>query len=149
MKIHVDVSGQITQKNLHSVIGMQREDGLKYSVFLRNFDKKAIIKKYKGQITRLIEKLHCILIYYCIRDHLNGVSKLIICRDVNFRILKNLLPLIFKNNLKNIKILQRESNSAKSKAHYTALKTFRHRKYADFLISKEMIEQQLFEFKSV
>lgn len=149
MKIEIDISGQIQQINLDSALGAKREDGLTNSVYLKSRIKKEIIKKYKGQVTNLIEKLHVILIYYCIKDILDNVQEIIICRDVNFRRVKNLLPLLFKNNnyLKNIHILQRDSSGEKSSAHRIAIKSFRKKKYATLIIKKEMIENVLLEFK--
>src|SRR3989344_4876391 len=98
MRLEIDISGQIQQLNLDSALGFKREDGFNRSVFLNNKTKKEIIKKYRGQITNLIEKLHCILIYYCVKDFLIGINEMIICRDVNFRRVKNLLPLLFKKD---------------------------------------------------
>lgn len=149
MRIEIDISGQIQQINYDSALGFRRENGIEKSVFLRSKDKKEIIKKYKGQVTNLIEKLHAILIYYCIKDNLEGVKEIKICRDVNFRALKNLLPFLFKeqNCLKGIKITFRKGSEPESKAHRFALRTFRRQKYANDLINKEMIEDLLFKFK--
>jgi len=149
MRLEIDISGQIQQLNLDSALGFKREDGFNRSVFLNNKTKKEIIKKYRGQITNLIEKLHCILIYYCVKDFLIGINEMIICRDVNFRRVKNLLPLLFKKDdyFRNIKISQRDSKGAKSSGHNIAIKTFRKKKYADLIIKKEMIEDVLFKFK--
>lgn len=149
MKVEIDISGQIQQMNLDSALGMKRSDGLEKSVFLKSEIKKEIIKKYKGQVTNLIEKIHCILIYYCIRDNLSGIKEIIICRDVSFRRIKNLLPLLFKehNYLNNVKIKQRDSCSEQSKGHKIALKTLRNKKLASVMINKEMIEKFLLEFR--
>jgi len=148
-KIEIDISGQIQQLNHDSAVGFRRDNGFEKSVFLRSKDKKEIIKKYKGQITNLIEKLHCILIYYCIKDEITEVGEIKICKDVSFRRLKNLLPLLFKkqNYLKGIKLVQRKGSESKSTGHKIALKTFRKRKYAGLLIKKEMIEDVLLKFK--
>ena len=72
-----------------------------------------------------------------------------ICEDVNFRRIKNLLPLLFKkqNYLNEISITQRKGDEGKSAGHRIALKTFRKRKYANLIIDKEMLEDVLFEFK--
>ncbi len=148
-KIEIDISGQIQQLNYDSALGFRRDNGIVKSVYLRSKDKKEIIKKYKNQITNLIEKLHCIMIYFCIKDSLENVKEIKICRDVSFRRIRNLLPLLFKkqNYLRNIKIIQRKGDEAKSAGHNIALKTFRRRKYAEMIIKKEMIEDVLFEFK--
>jgi len=148
-KIEIDIGGQIQQINYDSAVGFRRNNGFEKSVFLRSKDKKEIIKKYKGQITNLIEKLHCILIYYCIKDEISEVEEIKICKDVSFRRIKNLLPLLFKeqNYLKGIKIIQRKGGESKSSGHKIALKTFRRRKYADLIITKEIIEDVLLEFK--
>ena len=149
IKYYIDISGQIQQINLDSSLGCFGDNGLRFSVYFKSSIKKELIHKYKGQIINRIEKLHCILIYYCIKDRLENIGEIEICRDANFRRIKNLLPLLFKdyNCFKFIEIVQRESNSDKSFAHRVALKTFRKKKYADVLITKEMIEDVLFKFK--
>jgi len=149
MKLEIDISGQVQQLNFDSALGFRRSDGFTRSVYLRRAVKKDIIKKYKGQITNLIEKIHCILIYYCIKDFLDNIDEIIICRDVDFRRIKNLLPLLFKeyNYLSKINIKQRSSDGQKSSAHNIAIKTFRKKKYADLIINKEMLENVLLEFK--
>lgn len=148
-KIEIDISGQIQQINHDSAIGFRRDNGVESSVYLRSKTKKEIIKKYKGQVTNLIEKLHCILIYYCIKEHLNELSEIRICKDVNFRRVRNFLPLLFKecDYLRDIKIKQRKGDEPKSKGHRVALKTYRRKKFADLIITKEMIENVLFDFK--
>ena len=57
------------------------------------------------------------------------------------------LPLLFKDNLKGIKLTIRRGTDPQSKGHRPALRTFRKRKNADNIINKEMIEKKLFEFK--
>ncbi len=149
MKMTIDISGQIQQLNLDSALGFKRSDKLSKGVFLKSPTKKEIVMKYRGQITNLIEKMHCIMIYFCIKDYLENVDEIEICRDANFRRIKNLLPLLFKeqNYLSSIKITQRKSNTEKSEAHRIALKIFRKKKYAELIIKKEMIENVLLEFK--
>ena len=148
-KIEVDISGQIQQLNYDSALGFRRNNGIEKSVYLRSKDKKYRINKYKNQVINLIEKLHCIMIYFCIKDSLDNVREIKICKDVNFRRIKNLLPLLFKkqNYLNDIMITQRKGDEEKSAGHRIALKTFRRRKYADLIIKKEDIENVLFEFK--
>lgn len=148
-KIEVDISGQIQQLNYDSSLGFRRDNGIEKSVYLRSKTKKEIIKKYQGQVTDLIEKLHCILIYYCIRDVLDDVKEIKICRDVNFRRVKRLLPFLFKekNFLKGIKITPRKGKERISSGHNITLRTFRRKKFAEMIIKKEMIENVLFKFK--
>lgn len=148
-KIEIDISGQIQQLNYDSALGFIRDNGLEKSVYLRNKTKKEIIKKYKGQVTNLIEKIHCIMIYLCIKDELEDIAEIKICKDVDFRVLKNLLPLLFKEHehLRDIKITPREGTEPKSKAHKFALRSFRRRKHATKIINTELIENALFEFK--
>ena len=147
MKLHIDISGQVQQKNLNSALGCKRDDGTERSVFMKSKTKKEILSKYKGQVINIIEKIHCILIFYCIKDFLKDIDKIVICRDVNFRKLKRLIQLLFADKLENIKIIQRQSNGAKSKAHRVALKTKRNKKHAKLKITRRMIEDILFEFK--
>lgn len=152
-KLEVDISGQIQQLNLDSALGFRRDfrrdNGIEKSVFLRSKTKKELIKKYKGQVTDLIEKLHCILIYYCIKDDLDNVGEIKICKDVNFRRIKKLLPFLFKekNYLNGIKINSREGKDKKSSGHNVALRSFRRKKFVEIILKKEMIENVLFEFK--
>jgi len=149
MNLQIDISGQVQQLNYDSSLGLKRSDGFTRSVYLSCEIKKEIIKKYKGQITNIIEKIHCILIYYCIKDFLDNIDDIIICRDVDFRRVKNLLPLLFKENnyFNKIILKQRSSEGEKSSAHNIAIKSFRKKRYADLIISKEMIENVLLEFK--
>jgi len=149
MKIEIDISGQIQQLNYDSALGFRRENGIEKSVYLRSKDKKEIIKKYKEQVTDLIEKIHCIMIYYCIKDFLDDVSEIKICRDVNFRRVNRLLPFLFKNRdfLKGIKVIPRKGSEGQSLGHSIALRTFRKKRFAESVIKKEMIEELLFEFK--
>lgn len=149
MIIEIDISGQIQQKNYDSALGFRRSDGLTGSIFLRKSLKKNINRKYKGQIIGLIEKLHCILIYYCIKNHLENVTEISICRDVNTRLISSLLPKLFSDNEKfsKIKIKFIGGKNEKSKGHNPALKSFRHKKYADEVITLKMIEDMLFKFK--
>ncbi|MFH1358789.1 MAG: hypothetical protein ABIH37_02795 [archaeon] len=148
-KIEVDISGQIQQLNYDSALGFRRDNGLEKSVFLRSKDKKEIIKKYQGQVTDLIEKIHCILIYYCIKDSLECVREIKVCRDVNFRRVKKLLPFLFKeiDYFNEIEIKPRSGSENQSLGHNIALRTFRKKKFAELIIKKEMIEEQLFKFK--
>ncbi len=149
MRIEIDISGQIQQKNYDSALGFWRDNGIENSVYLSSKTKKEIIRRYKGQVINLVEKLHCILIYYCIKDYVDNVNEIKICQDINPRRLKYLLPLLFKENnfLENIKVKLRYGKEPESKAHKIALKTFRRKKFASLLINKEMIENVLFEFK--
>ena len=148
-KIEIDISGQIQQLNYDSALGFRRSNGIEKSVFLKSQVKKEIIKKYKGQVTDLIEKIHCILIYYCIKDFLEEVNEIKICKDVSFRRIKRLLPFLFKEKdyLAGIKILQRKGKEKKSSGHNIALKSFRKKRFAELIITKEMIKEVLFEFK--
>ncbi len=165
--LEIDISGQIQQINYDSVIGCRRHNGIERTAYLSSKIKKEILKKYKAQVTDLIEKLHCILVYYCIRDKLENVEEIKICKDVSFRRIKNLLPFLFKHQksedfcglkisaeifkhqkyLQDISINQREGLEPKSGANRIALKAFRKKRYADIIITKEMIEDVLLEFK--
>jgi len=148
-KIEIDISGQIQQLNYNSALGFRRDNGIEKSVYLDSKVKKQIVKKYKSQVTNLIEKLHCIMIYYCVKDDLDSVDEIKICKDVDFRRIGKLLPLLLKefNNINNVKFSFREGRDPKSRAHNAALRTFRRKKYADLIIKKEMIENVLFKFK--
>ena len=148
MIIQIDISGQIQQLNYNSALGFKRSDGLEKAVYLTWKTKKEIIKKYKGQVVRLIEKLHCILIYYCIKDHLDDVKEIRICKDVNYRRLRDLVPLLFKdhNYLEGIDIKPRVEKK-KSNGHRPAVRAFRKRTRSDKVITKDMIEKVLLEFK--
>jgi len=146
MKVHIDISGQIQQKNLNSALGCKWDDGRERSVFLKSKLKKEVLKKYSDQ-KNILEKVHCILIYYCIKDFLDGVDKIIICKDINFRRLKKFLLMLLVDRLEGIKIVQRKSNSEKSPAHNVALKTKRHKKHAQLNITRRMLEDILMKNK--
>ncbi len=89
------------------------------------------------------------MIYYCIKDFLKDVKEIKVCKDVNFRRLKRLFPFLFKENnyLNDIKIIPRKGDEKISSAHNIALRSFRKRKFAEKIITKEMIENILFKFK--
>ncbi|MFH0836680.1 MAG: hypothetical protein V1870_00980 [Candidatus Aenigmatarchaeota archaeon] len=149
MKIAVDISGKIDQKNYDSSLGFKRSDGIKGAVFLKSDTKKKILYRYKGQITNLIEKIHCVLIFHCINEYLENVTEIELCHDINFRRGKRLLITLFENNsisMTKINIFPKQC-SGKSDGHWPALKAFRKRKYAMKTISYEMIEKQLLNFK--
>ncbi len=150
MRIHVDISGQITQRNLDSSLGFRRDDGVTRAVILTSKTKREVMGKYKGQIINLVEKVHCILIYYCIRDHLEGVEEIVVCKDVDFRKVKYYLPSLFKDKpgFQEVKITPRHSESRKSNGHWPALKAHRKRRYANEIITRKMIEDKILEFKS-
>jgi hypothetical protein len=151
VKIHIDISGQIQQRNLDSSLGFKRSDGVNKAVFLPKRTKKALLRKYKGQIINLVEKIHCIMVYYCIKDSLKGVTEIHICRDVNFRVVKRLLPFLFKghSSFSDIKIAVRNRCDPTSNGHWPALKAFRRRRYATIILKKEMIEKKLLEFDNM
>lgn len=149
MIIQIDISGQIQQKNYDSALGFKRSDGKSGSVFLRKQLKQKLTHKYKGQVINFVEKLHCIMIYYAIKNHLAGVKDIKICRDVNKRNVAYLLPKLFKDyeEFSKIKLSFLGGKNGKSNGHNPALKTFRHRKYADKILKLEMVEKLLLKFK--
>lgn len=149
MIIQIDISGQIQQKNYDSALGFKRSDGKSGSVFLRKQLKQKLTNKYKGQVINFVEKVHCIMIYYAIKNQLDGVKEIKICKDVNKRNLAYLLPKLFKDDkeFSNIKISFVGGKNGKSNGHNPALKTFRHRKYADKILNLEMFENLLLKFK--
>ena len=147
MRIDIDISGQITQKNLPSSLGFKRSDGLEKAVLLRPEIKKTLLNKYKGVVTNLPEKLYSILIYYAIKDSLIGVREVHICNDTDFRIVKRMLPLLFKEGdlFGSIEITKRKRSEPSSQGHWPALKAHRKRKNASLIIKEEMIEEKLLE----
>lgn len=147
MLLSIDISGQITQLNYDSVIGCKKSNGIWRTVYLRSKVKKNLLRKYKGQVTRLPEKVHCILIYYCIKDLLENVEEIKICKDINYRVLKQFLPLLFKDRLSNINLNIRKGSEPQTNGHRPALRAFRRKKYASEFISESMIERMLFKFK--
>lgn len=151
MDINVDISGQITQKNKNSSMGCKRSDGLERAVVLPSRTKKEILRRYSGQVVSLVEKMHCILIYYCTKDILDGVDRIIVCRDVEFRKVAYLLPFLLskRRDSRKIEITPLDRSSVrKSNGHYPAVKAFRKRKEASRIISKKMVEDLMFEFRS-
>jgi hypothetical protein len=149
MIIQVDISGQIQQKNLDSSLGFKRSDGSSGSVFLRKQLKQKLTNKYKGQVVNFVEKVHCIMIYYAIKDRLRDVKEIKICRDVNKRNIAYLLPKLFKDyaGFSDIRLSFIGGKNGKSNGHNPALKALRHRKYADKILNLEMVEKLLLEFK--
>lgn len=147
LRIDIDISGQIQQKNLDSSLGAKRSDGVQNAVFLSHQTKKELLGKYKGQINNLVEKMHCLMIYYCIKDLLDGVTEIRVCNDVNFRVVKKLLPLLFKGRLKGVEINNRKRSEPASAGHWPALKAHRKRKYATCIIKRKDVEEKILEFR--
>jgi hypothetical protein len=147
MRIEIDISGQIQQKSLPSSLGLRRSDGLQKAVLLRETTKRSLLSKYKGKVTNLVEKIHCIMIYYCIKDSLDGVSEIHICNDADFRTIKRLLPHLFDghNCFKGINVTVRKRSEPGSQGHWPALKAHRRRKNAELIIKESMIEEKLLE----
>ena len=147
MIIHVDISGQINQVNKDSALGFKRSDGKTNCVKIRSTSKKALRDKFKGQVFRLPEKLYCILIYYCIRDYLTNVETIVICNDENFQRVAYLLPFLFKGHMVWEKIRLMQKREGKSEGHYPALKGYRSNRNTNKIITADMVEKKLFEFK--
>lgn len=84
MEIEVDISGNMKFLYKDSVLAFATKDGSLFNtVFLDKRLKRKIFIKYKSKIKNLKEKLHCIMIYYCVKDYLNKISEMKICPDVS------------------------------------------------------------------
>ncbi len=128
---------------------MRRSDGLQKAVLLREATKKSFLSNHRGKVTNLVEKIHCIMVYYCVKDSLQGVSEIHICNDADFRTIKRLLPRLFDGYgyFKDINITARKRSEPSSQGHWPALKAHRKRKNATLLIKESMIEEKLLEFR--
>lgn len=145
-KIEIDISGRIDQKSYNSVIVMLSKDGsLENSIFLSSKLKRQILNKNKD-IKNIIVKLHCILIYYCIKDFIGKISKMKICPDCSPKKIDQYLKLYFKDS-KNFKKIKKRIKGIKhsSLCHKKALRIFRGKEKPKLIISKEMILKLLKE----
>jgi hypothetical protein len=143
MKMHIDISGQVTQLDRPSAMAFVRDDGAVNSVYLDTETKIRITTKHTGKTQNIVEKLHCILVYYCIKDYLENVEELIICRDINPRRLDRILLSLFKGHSKFPKITVRGHDKPESEAHEAALSVFRKKSKAKTIITEKMIESVL------
>ncbi|MFH1182404.1 MAG: hypothetical protein V1702_05580 [Candidatus Woesearchaeota archaeon] len=75
----IDISGRINEWDKHTFLGYATESK-NHIVYIDIKTKKDLRLKY-GKITDFVEKFHCLMIYYCIRDHLDNFDSLQICRD--------------------------------------------------------------------
>ena len=139
-KVEIDISGRIDQRSYNSVIFMLSEDNsLENSIFLNSELKRKILNKNK-HIQDVIVKLHCILIYYCIRDYVNKISEIKVCPDCSPKKIDQYLKFYFKDYKEFDKIRKRiKGVKHSSLCHKKALRTFRKKEKPKLKITEEMV----------
>jgi len=145
-EVEIDISGRIDQKSYDSVIVMLAEDeSLENSVFLKSELKRKVLNRNKD-IKDVVEKVHCIMIYYCAKDYLNEISEMKICPDCSSIKINHYLKFYFKGLKRFDKIKKRVKEiSHASPCHKKALRIFRGKEKPKIIINKEMIMKLLKE----
>ncbi len=143
MSMHIDISGQVTQTDKPSSLAFVKDDGSRNVVYVDAETKRRILKRHSGKVENLPEKLHCIMIYFCIKDYLKDVDELVICRDINPRRINKILLSLFKEHGGFPKIIIRGHDQPDSDAHFAALSGYRKKSSADLIITDKMINKML------
>jgi len=147
-KVEVDVSGRIDQKSYDSVMVMLAEDGsLENSVFLSSKLKRKILNENKD-INDIIVKVHCILIYYCVKDFVGEILGMKICPDCSPKKIDQYLNFYFREVQDFDEVKKRiKGITHSSLCHKKALRIFRGKEKPRLIIDKEMIMKLLMEVK--
>ncbi len=82
MEVKIDIRGRINQWGTKSILGFASEDrpDFHHVVEISSKCKKELRRKH-GSTTDFVEKFHCILITYAIKNYLNKISFMQICND--------------------------------------------------------------------
>lgn len=139
-KIEIDISGRIDQKSYDSVVVMLNKNrNFENSIILDSKLKKEILNKNKN-IKDINVKLHCILIYYCIKDYIDKILNIQICPDCSPKKIDQYLKFYFKE-YKDFEKIRKRIKGVKhsSLCHKKAIRIFRGKEKPNLKISKEMI----------
>ena len=139
-KVEVDFSGRVDQKSYDSVVVMLSKDReLENSAILTSKLKREILNQNK-EIKDIIGKVHCILIYFCVKDFTDKISKMKICPDCSPKKIDQYLKAYFKED-KEFKKIKRKTKGIKhsSSCHKKALRIFRGKEKPRLKLTKEKI----------
>ncbi|MAG02984.1 hypothetical protein CMI42_06610 [Candidatus Pacearchaeota archaeon] len=144
MKIEVDISGNMKFVYRNSVMAFSTKDGkIKNTVLLNKKLKRWIIIKYKSRIKNIKEQLHCIMIFYCIKDHIDKISEMKICPDISPYKMNQYLRLYLPEDYFH-KIRKRiVPVTHESLAHKIAYRTYKRREKPSLILTKDMILELL------
>jgi len=141
MHLEIDISGNMKFLYKDSVMAFATKDGKIYNtIFLDKELKRKIFIKYRSRIKNIKEQMHCVMIYYCIKDYINEISEMKICPDVSPNKLHHYLRLLFSSNGLFLKIKKTiKPVKHNSFAHKIAYKTYKRKIKPNIIITKEMI----------
>ena len=145
MHIEIDISGNMKFLYKDSVMAFSDKDGSMFNtVFLSSKLKREIFSKYKNKIVDLKDQMHCIMIYYCIKDYINKISRMKICPDISPNKIHHYLELYFSNDNVFLKIKKRiRSVKHSSKVHKIAYLTYQKKMKPNSRLSKRMVVKML------
>lgn len=140
MYIEIDVSGNVKFLYNDSVMAFATKEGdVSNTVFLDKRLKREIFVKYKNRIKNVKEQLHCIMIYYCIKDFIDRISKMKICPDISPFKMNHYLGLYLPKD-SFLKIKKRITPvKHDSFVHKIAYKTYQKKVKPNIILDKEMI----------
>tara|TARA_Y100000310_G_C20291339_1_gene627348 strand:+ start:203 stop:646 length:444 start_codon:yes stop_codon:yes gene_type:complete len=144
MRIEIDISGNMKFLYKDSVMAFATEDGKVYNtVFLDKRLKRKIFTKYSSRIKNVKEQLHCIMIYYCIRDYIDKIKEMKICPDISpFKMNQYLRVYLPKDSFGKIKkkIVPVGHDCF---VHKIAYRTYKRKIEPKLILTKEMITKLL------
>jgi len=145
MKIEIDISGNMKFLYKDSVMAFATKEGdISNTILLDRRLKREIFVKYRSRIKNIKEQMHCIMIYYCIKNYLNKISEMKICPDISPNKLHHYLRLLFSSNnlfLKIKKVIKPVKHD--SFVHKIAYKTYQKKIKPNIILTKEIILKSL------
>ena len=144
MKIEVDISGNMKFLYKDSVMAFATEDGkFNNTVYLDKRLKRKVFTKYGSRIKNVKEQLHCIMIYYCIRDYIDQIVEMKICPDISpFKMNQYLRIYLPKDSF--VKIKKKITPVGHDcTVHKIAYRTYKRKIKPKLTLTKEMITELL------
>lgn len=144
MKVKIDIRGRINQWGTKSILGFSSDDlNFHYVVEISSKYKKELRKKY-GNRTDFVEKFHCILITYAIKNHLNKISFIQICNDIGKKkLLKYLKDYLGSSNVYDDIKKEVKSVGKKAAIHKLLVRVGKKKHTLDLKLTPHMIIKYL------
>ena len=144
MKVKIDIRGRINQWDTKSILGFasDEEPNFHHVVVLESKYKKQLRKKF-GNLPNFPDKLHCILICYAIEGHLNKISVMQICNDINKKKIMKYLKDYLGNSQTYNKITKSVKSVGNAKIHKLLIRVGKGRHKPDLKLTPSKIMKYL------
>ncbi len=144
MRIEIDQSGKIEQKNMDTVIALSNR--IEYSVLLPKEVKRRLIDKYKKE-KQLILKLFVICLYYTLENYLHEIVEIVIDKEYEGKddYIKSLLISFIRKVHPNFdkNFIRFSQITKKSRAHEVAANVKRGKIKPQRILSENDIENMI------